>query len=209
VPLFCNLCNKDFDFEGLPTNKPLFCPDCGSPATTIDTSELLQRKKGNISDITSEIKSPPPAETNPTGPSEAEKTVPYTPSISNYVPVEPKTESLNQSKINETLSYTYPRYDPRIAVALTSLGVIGIMGVGHLYTKNSKGIKKGICFLIGGFFVYLITIVGLSAEFFYPSTEYTDPDGGGKFAAVFFLIVYILIWLWHFSDLRRLTRYAE
>jgi hypothetical protein len=209
VSIACNLCSKGFNFEGLPTDRPLFCPDCGSPATIIDTSELLERKKGNISAITSEIKSPPPAETNPTDPSKTEKTAPYTPSISNYVPVELKTDSLNQSEIKKTLPYTRPRYDRRIALVLTSLGVIGIVGVGHLYTKSSKGIKKGICFLIGGFFVYLITIVRLAVEFFSLSAEYTDPSGGGKFLAIFFLIVYILIWLWQFIDLRRLTKYAE
>jgi transcription initiation factor IIE alpha subunit len=59
------LCSKGFDFEGLPTDRPLVCPDCGSPATIIDTSELLERKKGNISAITGEMKSPLPPETHP------------------------------------------------------------------------------------------------------------------------------------------------
>lgn len=185
-------------------DRPLFCPDCGSPATTIDTSELLRKGKGNISAITNEIKS----ETNPTIPSEIEKPAPYTPNTPT-VPVEPKIDPLNHTKIKKTSPFTHPRYDRRIALVLTSLGIIGIVGIGHLYTKSSKGFKKGICFLIGGFFVYLITIVGLSAEFFYPSMEYTDPDGGGKSAAIFFLIVYILIWLWHFLDLRKLTKYTE
>jgi hypothetical protein len=203
VPIFCNLCNKDFNFEGLPTDRSLFCPDCGSPATIIDTSELLQRDT-----ITSVIKSPPPPEANPKGPSKIEKTAPYTPSIPKYVPVERKTDLLNQSKTKRTSPYTRPRYDRRIALVLTSLGVIGIVGVGHLYTKSSKGIKKGICFLIGGFFVYLITIVGLAVEFFSLSAEYTDPSGGGKFVAIFFLIVYISIWLWQFIDLRRLLKYS-
>jgi len=167
VPIFCNLCNKDFDFEGLPTDRPLFCPDCGSPATIIDTSELLERKKGNISAITSEIKSPPPAETNPTDPSKTEKTAPYTPSISNYVPVELKTDSLNQSEIKKTLPYTRPRYDRRIALVLTSLGVIGIVGVGHLYTKSSKGIKKGICFDLSFFPLVQNTQILVAAESFW------------------------------------------
>jgi hypothetical protein len=192
VPIFCTLCNKDFNFEGLPTNRPLFCPDCGSPATIIDTSEMLQRKKGNISAITSEIKSPP-QQSNPTGPSRIEKTAPYTPSIPNHITGEPKTDALNQSKIKKTLSYTRPKYDRLIALVLTSLGVIGIVGIGHLYTKNNKGIKKGICFLIGGFFVYLFTIVPLYLYIFQPSAEYPDPEGGGKAAAIFFLIVFLLI----------------
>jgi hypothetical protein len=160
VPIFCNLCNKDFNFDGLPTDRPLFCPDCGSPATIIDTAELLQRTTR-----TSKIESPPTHKTNPTGPSEIDKTAPYAPSIPNYVPVEPKTDSLNQSNLKKTLHYTRPRYDRRIALVLTSLGVIGIIGVGHLYTKSSKGIKKGICFLIGGFFVYLFVVVGLDTYF--------------------------------------------
>ena len=144
------MCNKDFNFEGLPTDRPLFCPDCSSSATIIDTSELLQKKKGNISAITSEIKSPSPHEINPKGPSET--SAPYTPSISNYVPAGRKTDPLNQPKTKESSPYTHPRYDRRVALVLTSLGVIGIVGIGHLYTKSSKGIKKGICFLIGGFF---------------------------------------------------------
>jgi hypothetical protein len=77
VPIICNFCNKDFDFEGLPADRPLFCPDCGSPATIIGTSELLARRKGNISAVASDIKSPPPPETSSTDPSEIEKTAPY------------------------------------------------------------------------------------------------------------------------------------
>ena len=137
------MCNKDFNFEGLPTDRPLFCPDCGSSATIIDTSELLQKKKGNISAITSEIKSPSPPEINPKGQSETEKSAPYTPSISNYVSVGQKTDPLNQPKTKDSSPYTHPRYDRRVALVLTSLGVIGIVGIGHLYTKSSKGSRRG------------------------------------------------------------------
>jgi hypothetical protein len=57
-----------------------------------------------------------------------------------------------------------------------------------------------ICFLIGGFFVYLLTVVNLDIYIFHPpdaafhpNAEYADPNG--KYSVVFFLIVYILIWL--------------
>jgi hypothetical protein len=149
----------------------------------IDASELLQRRKNNIDNsITLES---PKAKTGQVEPLRIKKTKPYTPPVINQVSTTAKNEQI-PSRIKETKPYSHPKYNRRIAFVLTSLGAIGIVGIGHLYTKTRKGIIRGICFLIGGFFVYLITIVGLSVEFFSPSTEYTDPDGGGKFAAIFF-----------------------
>jgi hypothetical protein len=206
LTIFCNLCNKGFNFDDLPTNTSIFCPDCGSPATIIDASELLQRKNSSInSTIISE--SDTTAKTGQVEPLRIKRTKPYTPPVTNQASMTAKNEQ-GSSKTKETKPYSRPKYKRRIAFVLTSLGAIGIVGIGHLYTKTRKGIIRGICFLIGGFFTYLITIVGSYFEFFSPSTEYTDPSGGGKFVAVFFLIIYILIWLWHFIDLKRLTKYA-
>jgi hypothetical protein len=207
LPIFCNLCNKIFDFDDLPTNTPIFCPDCGSPATITDAPELLQRKNSSIdSSITSEADTT--TKTGQVEPLRIKRTKPYTPPVTNQASTTAKTGHVEPLKTNETKAYSRPKYNRRIAFVLTSLGAIGIVGIGHLYTKTRKGIIRGICFLIGGFFAYLITIVGSYFEFFSPSTEYTDPSGGGKFVAVFFLIIYILIWLWHFIDLKRLTKYA-
>lgn len=208
MPIFCNLCNKDFNFNDLPTNKPIFCPDCGSPATIIDASELLQKRKNSKIDASTTLESPTTAKIGYANPSKTQSTKPYTPPVTNQASTTAKTGQVEPLKTNETKAYSRPKYNRRIAFVLTSLGAIGVVGIGHLYTKTRKGIIRGICFLIGGFFAYLITIVGSYFEFFSPSTEYTDPSGGGKFVAVFFLIIYILIWLWHFIDLKRLTKYA-
>jgi hypothetical protein len=178
MPIFCNQCSKDFNFNDLPTNKPIFCPDCGSPATIIDASELLQKEKNSKIDVRTTLESATTAKIGYASPSKTQSTKPY----------------------------SRPKYDRHIALVLSSLGIIGIVGIGHLYTKTTKGIKKGICFLIGGFFVYLFTIIPLYAYIFQPSAEYPDPEGGGKAAAIFFLIVFILIWLWQFLDLKKLTK---
>jgi hypothetical protein len=179
MPIFCNRCNKDFNFRDLPTNKPIFCPDCGSPATIIDASELLQRGKSSKIDATTTLKSP----------------------------MTSKIGYADPSKTQGPKPHSRPKYDRRIALVLSSLGIIGIVGIGHLYTKTTKGIRKGICFLIGGFVVYLFTIIPLYFYFFQPSAEYPDPEGGGKAAAIFFLIVFILIWLWQFLDLKKMINY--
>ena len=207
MPIFCSLCNKDFNVDDLPTNTPIFCPDCGSPATIIDTSEVLQRRKNSIDNSSTTLESPTTAETGQDEPLRIKKAKPYTPPAINQASMTAKNEHV-PSKTRDTKSYGRPKYNRRIAFILTSLGAIGIVGIGHLYTKTRKGTIRGICFLIGGFFAYLITIVGLYFEFFSPSTEYTDPSDGGEYVAIFFLIVYILIWLWQFFDLKKLIKYS-
>ena len=47
MPIFCSQCNKDFNFEDISADRPVFCPDCGLSATIIDTSELLQKTKNS------------------------------------------------------------------------------------------------------------------------------------------------------------------
>jgi hypothetical protein len=208
LPIFCNLCNKGFNFDDLPTNTPIFCPDCGSPARIIDASELLQRRKNSNIDSSVTLESPTTAKTGQVDPSRTKRTEPYTPPVINQGFTTAKTGQPDPSRTKRTRPYSRPKYNRRIAFVLTSLGVIGILGVGHLYTKTTKGIKRGICFLIGGFFVYLFAIVLLDAYIFHPSVEYPDPGDGGKVGAIFFLIVFILIWLWQFLDLTKLTKYS-
>lgn len=206
MPIFCNLCNKDFNFDDLSANTPVFCPDCGSPATIIDASEVLQRKKNDIDNSSTTFESPATAETGQDEPLRTKKAKPYTSPVINQASTTAKNEQ-GPSKIKETKPYGRPKYNRRIAFVLTSLGAIGIVGIGHLYTKTRKGITRGICFLIGGFFVYLFTIIPLYFYVFQPSAEYPDPEGGGKPTAILFLIVFILIWLWQFLDLKKLTKY--
>jgi hypothetical protein len=203
--IFCNLCNKGFNFDDLPTNTPIFCPDCGSPATIIDASELLQNKNSSIdSSITSEADTI--AKTGQVEPLRIKRTKPYTPPVTNQASTTAKTGQVDPSRTKGTKPYSRPKYNRRTAFVLTSLGVIGIVGVGHIFTKTTKGKNRGICFLIGGFFVYLFTIIPLDTYIFHPSAEYPDPSGGGKFGAIFFLVVFILIWLWQFLDLMKLTK---
>jgi hypothetical protein len=113
MPLACNLCNKDFNFDALPTDRPVFCPDCGSPAILIDGSELLQRRKRSNT-ASNMVESPKAA----------------------------KTDRVEPLRINKTISYSNPRYNCRKALILSSVGaVLGILGIGHLYIKKRvKGI---------------------------------------------------------------------
>lgn len=45
MPIFFSQCNKDFNFEDIPSDRPVFCPDCGLSATILDAAELLKRTK--------------------------------------------------------------------------------------------------------------------------------------------------------------------
>jgi hypothetical protein len=139
LPIFCNLCNKDFNIDDLPTNTPIFCPDCGSAATIIDASEVLQRRKNNIDNsVTLES---PKAKTGQVEPLRIKKTKPYTPPVTNQASITEKNEQV-PSNTKETKPYGRTKYNRRIAFVLTSLGVIGIVGVGHLYTKTRKRYQK-------------------------------------------------------------------
>ena len=208
--MFCNQCNKDFYFDNLPTDRSIFCPDCGSPAMIIDVSELSQRRKNSNIDSSTSLESPTTAKTGQFDPSRTKGTKPYTPPVINQASTTAKTGQFDPSRTKGTKPYRRIRYSRRKALILSSLGaIIGITGISHLYIRTSKNNIKGICFLIGGFFVYLFAIVLLDSYIFHPSAEYPDPDGGGKVGAIFFLIVYILIWLWQFLDIRKLTKFSS
>jgi DNA-directed RNA polymerase subunit RPC12/RpoP len=166
VPIFCNTCNREFDFDHLPADRPIFCPDCGSPAIIIDKSELLKTRKSGNTSSSNTVKAPTAEIRDHIDPMDKEKTIPY----------------------------GRARHNRRMALVLSSVGaIIGIVGIAHLYMKSRL---RGICFLIGGFFVYLLAVVNLNP----PDTGY-DPDV--RYVGVFFLVVYILIWLWQFIDIRK------
>jgi DNA-directed RNA polymerase subunit RPC12/RpoP len=104
-----------------------------------------------------------------------------------------KTDRLDSARY--TISH-----NRRKALILSSVGVaVGIIGISHLYLKKRI---KGISFLVGGFFVYLLAVTNLNYYHLNRPTEDFEP--GGEYGFVFFFIVYSLIWLWQFYDIRKI-----
>ncbi len=177
VPIFCNQCNKGFDFNNLPPNRPIFCPDCGNPAIRIDTSELLQRMK-SVS-----------RNGNQVGSKTADTIDPL------------RTKKVISSPPPD-YSHRPKKFSSRKALVLSSFGVIfGILGIGHLYIKQKS---KGIGFLVVGLIFYFIVLSYVNYIFWNRPLTGFNPDT--NIGIVFFSIIYFLIWLWQFIDLKRIIR---
>ena len=102
VAVQCNSCEKGFNFNDLPTNRPIFCSDCGLPAIIMkyDTSEILQSRKNSAN---AEVRATP--EPSPAA----------------------KNEQADPIRIERAKTYSRPRHNRHVALVLTSLGVIGVI----------------------------------------------------------------------------------
>ncbi len=177
MPIFCNQCNKGFDFNNLPPNRPIFCPDCGSPAIRIDSSELLQRMKSFSR--TEDREGSKTADT--IDPLRTKKVIPFPP---------------------QDFSPRPRKFSSRKALVLSSFGAIfGILGIGHLYIKQKS---KGISFLIVGLIFYLFVLSYKNYIFWNRPLTGFNPDTNN--GLLFFSIIYFVIWLWQFVDLKRSIR---
>jgi hypothetical protein len=177
VPIFCDQCNKGFDFNNLPPNRPIFCPDCGSSAIRIDTAELLQRMK-SVSRIEDRVESKAADNVDTL---RTKKVIPSPPPDYSHYP---------------------KKFSSRKALVLSSFGgIIGILGIGHLYIKQKS---KGIGFLIVGLIFYFIVLSYVNYIFWNRPLTGFNPDT--YVGIVFFSIIYFLIWLWQFIDLKRIVR---
>lgn len=131
--VYCNRCNKEFTFDDLPSDRSVFCPDCGSQAIIVDTAGKLQQEKTSN---------------------------PYINNRELNVKTKTKKSYLNPFIKKRFVSGSQPVYNARKVLILSSIGApVGIIGIGHLYIKK---LLKGVCFLVGGFFFYLTLISFLS-----------------------------------------------
>jgi hypothetical protein len=203
MPIFCSQCNKDFNFENIPTGSPVFCPDCGLSATIIDESEILQKtKKGNRSSNSHDTSSSLTDKLPPLNPVGTMKTEP-TSSTSIGEPHTTWSKDLFHTIRTKKSAPTSRHYSRHTVLILSSLGsLLGVPGIGHLYIKKKL---KGICFLISGLFFYIFIFFFLN-EIYWNRPEKFDPDSYGGLG--FVVMVYLLICLAHFIDIIRLTKYS-
>ena len=204
MTIFCSQCDKDFNFEDIPADRPVFCPDCGSSATIINASELLQKTKNsskscNSLDTSSSLRDKIPP-LNPVGPMKAE------PSSSNSTG-QPRTtwkkDRFHTVRTKKSV-LSSRHYSRRTVLILASLGsLLGVPGIGHLYIKKRL---RGIFFLLSGLFFYMTIIIYLSYIYWNrPEKEFNSDSYAGL---GFVIMIYLLICLVHFIDILKLTKYS-
>lgn len=208
MPIFCSHCNKDFNFENIPDDRPVFCPDCGLSATIVDASELLPKTKNSNKSSNSPDTSPSLTDKlPPLNPVETMKTPSSTstdqpPTSTDQPRTTWKKNHFHTVRTKKSVPPNW-HYSHRTVLILSSLGsLLGIPGIGHLYIKKKL---KGIGFLISGLFFY-ISIMAFLNTIYWNRPEEFDPDSYAGLGFVIFC--YLLICLVHFIDIIRLTKYS-